>query len=276
MRDARPARSLEGQLLGVGFALLGVLSVGYGATHPWLPGLASRHGAGIDTMLRFLLATTGAMFLAGCVTLGLFVWQAARRQRPSVRLASPRAERFWSLIPCALMALVAEGGVLLIALPVWGEYFGPRPPADAVEIDILAQQFAWNVRYPGPDGRFGRTAPRLVDDRSNPMGLDRSDPAAVDDVTLINELYVPVGRPVRIRLRSRDMIHSFFVPHLRVKQDAVPGMTPEVRFVPTRTGTFEIACAELCGLGHYRMQGFVHVVTQEEFQRWLQEQQSGS
>jgi cytochrome c oxidase subunit 2 len=276
MLDDRAARPVEGRLLGVAFLLLGALSVGYGASRSWLPELASRHGAGIDAMLRFLLAATGAMFLAGCVALGLLVWRAAGRTRVAARLASPRAERLWSLVPGALMALVAEGGVLVIALPVWSEYFGPRPPAEAVLIEVVAQQFAWNVRYPGPDGRFGATSPALVDDASNPIGLDRRDPAAQDDLTLVNELYVPVGRPVRIRLRARDMIHSFFVPHLRVKQDAVPGMTPEVRFVATRTGTFEIACAELCGLGHYRMQGFVHVVSQEEFEQWLERQRAGS
>lgn len=276
MHEQRPPRAIEGHLLAVAFVLLGVLSVAYGASRPWLPALASRHGAGIDAMLAFLLVATGAMFLVGCLALGLLVWQAARRRRVQARLASPRAERLWSLIPGAVMALVAEGGVLVIALPVWSEYFGPRSPADAVQIEIVAQQFAWNVRYPGPDGRFGRTTASLVDDAINPIGLDRADPAAADDLLVVNELYVPVGRPVRIRLRSRDMIHSFFVPHLRVKQDAVPGMTPEVRFVATRTGTYEIACAELCGLGHYRMQGFIHVVSQEEFERWLQEQRTGS
>ena len=99
-----------------------------------------------------------------------------------------------------------------------------------------------------------------------------TDPAGNDDIVTLNEITVPVQRPVRIRLRSKDVIHSFFLPHLRVKQDAVPGMTPEVTFFPTRTGNFEIACAELCGLAHYRMRGFFNVVTEGEFTDWLREQ----
>ena len=170
------------------------------------------------------------------------------------------------------MALIAEGGVIAIGMPVWTEYFGATPPPDAVTIEVTAQQFAWNVRYPGPDGTFGRTDPRLMDDALNPLGRDRSDPAGADDVITINEITVPIGRTVRVQLRSKDMIHSFFLPNFRVKQDTVPGMTPEVVFVPTREGEFELACAQLCGLAHYRMRGFFNVVSQQRFDEWLRKQ----
>ena len=139
-------------------------------------------------------------------------------------------------------------------------------------IDVTAQQFLWNVRYPGPDGRFGRTDPRFVDDTSNPIGLDPSDPATADDIVLINQIIAQVSRPVHMRLHSKDMIHSFFLPNLRVKQDVIPGMTPEITFVPTKVGVFELACAELCGLGHYKMQGFFTVVAQRDFERTLHEE----
>ncbi|MBI2833716.1 MAG: cytochrome c oxidase subunit II [Acidobacteria bacterium] len=266
---------VEALLVGGLFLLTGFLGVGYGA-RIWLPPLASRHGAGIDAMLTYLLVAVGALFLVGHVALGVLIWRAARQPRITHRLATRKTEWVLSAALGLLMALVAEGGVLAIGIPVWSEYFGAVPPRHALLVEVTAQQFVWNVRYPGDDGVFGRTDARLIDDASNPIGTDRDDPAAADDVVLQNEIAVPVGQPVTVRLRSKDVIHSFFLPHLRVKQDAVPGMTPEIVFVPTRKGTFEIACAELCGLAHYRMQGFLHVLSEDEFRLWLQEHSSGS
>jgi cytochrome c oxidase subunit 2 len=139
------------------------------------------------------------------------------------------------------------------------------------------------MHYPGPDGVFGRTDVALLDLQSNPLGLDREDPAAKDDVTTVNQLYVPVNKPVIVRLRSKEVIHSFGVPEFRVKQDAIPGLTIPIWFIPTvttaemrkQTGNdafqYEIACAQLCGLGHARMRGFVTVQTAEEFQKWLED-----
>jgi cytochrome c oxidase subunit 2 len=227
-------------------------------------------------MLFYLLTVVGALLLIGYVALAVLVWRGARQPRVTHRTAAPRTEWTLSAALGLVMALLAEGGVLAIGIPVWGEYFGATPPADAVRLEVTAQQFMWNVRYPGADGTFGRTDLRLVDDATNPIGIDRSDPAAKDDVFLQNEITVPLNRTVRIQLRSKDMIHSFFLPHLRVKQDTVPGMTIEVVFVPTRLGTFEIACAQLCGLAHYRMRGVVNVVSEDEFRRWLQAQSGGS
>ncbi len=143
-------------------------------------------------------------------------------------------------------------------------------------IEVTAQQFMWNVRYPGPDGKFGRTNPALVDEATNALGMDRTDPAGKDDIVTINEITVPVDRPLRVILHSKDVIHSFFLPNLRVKQDAVPGMSPEVIFLPTRIGNYELACAELCGLAHYRMRGFFNVVSEREFDAWLAKQAAGS
>jgi cytochrome c oxidase subunit 2 len=263
---------LESSLVALLFAALGVGGVWYGAGTA-MPELASHHGAGIDAMLRYLLVSVGVLFLLGYLTLAWLIWQGARRTAIGPRLASRRTELLMSGALGLTMALIAEGGVLAIGIPVWAEYFNAVPPADAVSIEVVAQQFMWNVRYPGPDAAFGRTSPRLIDDALNPIGLDRTDAAATDDILALNEITVPVNRTVRIRLRSKDVIHSLFLPHFRVKQDAVPGMTPEVIFVPTRLGTFEIACAELCGLAHYRMQGSIHVVSEEAFAAWLRGQE---
>jgi cytochrome c oxidase subunit 2 len=157
------------------------------------------------------------------------------------------------------------------------------PESESLVVQVTGEQFAWNVHYAGPDGVFGRTDLKLLDLQSNPLGLDRSDPAAKDDVTTLNQLYLPVNKPIIVRLRSKDVIHSFGVPELRVKQDAIPGLTIPIWFVPTVTTAemrarkgddafqYEIACAQLCGLGHATMRGFVTIQTAEEFQTWLDE-----
>jgi len=127
------------------------------------------------------------------------------------------------------------------------------------------------ARYPGPDGKYGATSVKLMDPSAGgeaAVGLDSSDPAAKDDV-VTGTMYLPVGREVDLSLRSVDVIHSFFVPSLRFKQDAVPGLNIHMHFTPTQIGEYEIACAELCGLGHYKMHGMVHVVSQEDFNTWL-------
>jgi cytochrome c oxidase subunit II len=265
------SKRFEASAVALLFAVLGVGGVIYGSGI-WMPELASRHGAGIDAMLRYLLVTVGALFLAGYVALAYFVWSGSRRETIGPRFARRKVEITLSAALGLGMAIVAEGGVLAIGIPVWREYFDATPPADATMIEVTAQQFMWNVRYPGSDGVFGRTDPRLIDETSNPLGLDRTDPVGKDDVVTINEIAVPFGRVVRIRLRSKDVIHSFFLPNFRVKQDAVPGMSPEVVFFPTRTGQFELACAELCGLAHYRMRGFFNVLPQKEFDEWLRKQ----
>jgi len=270
--ETQPQNRLEATLVGLLFVFLAVGMV-YLGSRGWLPRLASRHGAGIDNMLIYLLVSTGTLFLAGHFVLGYFIWRFGGQAKPSHRLSSKKVERNWSLVLGLIMTLVAEGGVLAIGMPVWGEYFAAAPPADALTIEVTSEQFAWNVRYPGVDGQFGSISPALID-VSNPIGLDPDDSIGNDDITTVNQIYVPVDEPVRIRLRSKDVIHSFFLPELRVKQDAVPGMTIDIWFVPTESGQFELACTELCGLGHYRMKGFFNVMTAAEFDTWLAEQSS--
>jgi cytochrome c oxidase subunit II len=227
-------------------------------------------------MLRYLLVTVGGLFLAGYASLAWLIWTGSRRVAIGPRFASRRTELLLSVGIGLGVAAIGEGGVLAIGMPVWAEYFDSRPPADTLTIDVTAQQFMWNVRYPGPDGRFGKTAPELVDEATNPIGRVPGDPAGHDDILTLNEIAIPVNQPVRIVLRSKDVIHSFFLPHFRVKQDAVPGMTPEIVFTPTVVGDFELACAELCGLAHYRMRGNVHVLAARQFDDWLLLQAAGN
>lgn len=262
----------RGEALATAVVLIGlaVMTLVVG-TRRWMPELASRHGEGIDGMLIFLLVATGILFFAGHVILGGFVWQSSGRKEVEVRLASPRGERRVGFGLALFIALLAEGGVLVIGLPVWAEYYGMAPPEDAIHVELVSQQFAWNVRYPGEDGTFGPTAVDRMDEASNPIGLVRDDPTAADDITTTNRIYLQVDRPAWFTLKSKDVIHSFFVPQFRVKQDAVPGMSIDLWFVPTQTGSFELACTELCGLGHYRMRAVVEVVSAEEFDQWLRD-----
>ena len=139
-------------------------------------------------------------------------------------------------------------------------------------VRVVAQQFAWNIHYPGADGIFGKTDVSLINEQTNPVGLDRSDPNAADDITTLNQLHLPVDKPVIIHLSSKDVLHSFYLPEMRVKQDAIPGMSIPLWFKPVKIGNWEIACAQLCGLGHYRMRGFLNIHSQNDYDAWLKEQ----
>ncbi|HEU0091873.1 MAG TPA: cytochrome c oxidase subunit II [Vicinamibacteria bacterium] len=244
---------LQGLLFGLATLVLVVVAT-FLFTKDWLPPLKSDRIA-IDHALAITLVVTGLVFI---VTNLLLAWFGYRYQDgPGARAAywhdSPRLEMTWTLVTAAILAIF-----LFNALNLWAKV-NSRPPADAVLIEVTGQQFAWNVRYPGKDGVLGKTD-HLQASQDNPIGLVKDDPAAKDDLLLLNQLYLPKDRPVRVQVRSMDVIHSFFLPNFRVKQDAMPGMTIEIWFTPKETGDFEIACAEHCGLGHYRMRGQVHVV----------------
>jgi cytochrome c oxidase subunit 2 len=170
------------------------------------------------------------------------------------------------------VALVEAILLVGFAIPAWANRVDDIPnESDAVVVRVIAEQFAWNAHYPGADGVFGRTDIKLVA-AENPIGLDRTDPAAKDDITTINQLNLPVNRPILIHLSSKDVIHSFSLNQMRVKQDAVPGVSFPVWFTATKTGVWEINCSQLCGLGHYRMRGFYSIKTQQDYDNWLKEE----
>ena len=183
----------------------------------------------------------------------------------------PRQQGVRGIWPALAIGAVIVGDVIILfvlALPAWSARNVPPPAGvNPLEIRVAAEQFAWNIHYPGPDGVFARTDQTLVS-ASNPAGIDRADPAGRDDIGLLNVLTLPLYRTVVVHLTSRDVIHSFTLNEMRVKQDANPGMTARVWFTPTQTGDWEIACSQLCGLGHYRMRGEYRVITPEEWERW--------
>ena len=176
-----------------------------------------------------------------------------------------------------------EGGVLVaeivllafFSIPFWTRNVDAAPPPEnqATVVRVVAEQFAWHVHYPGADGVFGRTDIRLVNP-DNPLGLDRDEAAGKDDLVVNGRLNLPVDRLVIVYLSSKDVIHSFALPQMRVKQDAIPGIVQPVWFTPTKTGQWDIACSQLCGLGHYRMKGIYQIQTAEEYQAWLKEESS--
>ena len=254
-------------LLFLSITLLAVV----GFSKDWMPAVASEHGVGVDEVIRYLLLSTGAVLVIGTLVLVGFLWRYGRGRPTDSPQTSPKMERRWSLLPVLGMALVAEAGVLLKGIPVWKQVYG-EAPENAIVVEVTAQQFEWLVRYPGTDGTFGRTDPTLIEKTANPLGLDEQDPASRDDVILRGTLHLPAGRTAYLKLRSRDVLHSFSVPAFRVKQDVVPGIVGSTKFVPTTPGSYEIACAELCGMGHYKMGGSIVVHSPGEYQVWLDDQ----
>jgi len=236
----------------------------------WIPAAASGHASALDAVL---LSVHVHMLLIFVLWLAVFAFALIKFRKA----ANPEARRegVRGMWPAIAIGLVIVGDVIILAtqaLPAWAARNEPPPPGvQPVEIRIAAEQFAWNIHYPGPDGVFGRTNQALIS-ASNPIGIDREDPAAKDDIGLLNVLMLPVNRTAVIQLTSRDVIHSFTLNEMRVKQDANPGMTSRVWFTPIATGDWEIACSQLCGLGHYRMRGEYHVVDQAAWDSWQREE----
>jgi len=245
-----------------------------------LPPLATAHGGQIDNLLGWIHIFMLILFVGWG---GFFLYILVRFRQSRNPVADYKGVTSHRSTYLEIGVAVVEAVLLIgFAIPLWAARVEGLPPEnEALVVQVTGEQFAWNVHYPGADRVFGRTDVKLLDLQSNPLGLDRSDPAAKDDATTVNQLYLPVNRQIIVRLRTKDVIHSFGVPEFRVKQDAIPGLTIPIWFIPnvttaemrTRTGNpqfqYEIACAQLCGLGHARMRGFVTVQSAEEFQKWM-------
>jgi len=248
----------------------------------YFPELASAHGGIIDRLMVIMFCLLTLIFIGW---FAFFVYTLIRFRSGKSPQARPEGIRGRWVYGLAAGLFVAE---LVIHFGLGGGLSAAQlnsvsPTADTVQVRVVAQQFAWNIHYPGADGIFGRTAPEFFDDQTNPVGIDPSDEHGKDDIVTFKQLYLPVDKPVRIELTSKDVIHSFFLPEFRIKQDVIPGMAIPVTFVPTMTTErfraikgdeardFEIACAQLCGITHYSMNGIVRVLAGEEFEAWLVE-----
>jgi cytochrome c oxidase subunit 2 len=236
----------------------------------WFPTAISRHAAAYDVQFTRTLIAAGAMFVSAQIAVAAVVWRfrGRRTAAPLIqKTLSGRVEIIWTAATTVLFL-----GLLALGARAWTAVQFSPAPANAEIVEVLAKQFAWNFRYPGPDGRFGRTDIHLVNDAAgNPFGLDLQDAAAKDDIVTAT-LRVPAGRPVQLMLTSQDVVHSFFVRELRLKQDLVPGMRIPLHFVADVPGTYEVPCAELCGLGHFQMRTTMIVMLAPDFDRWKREQ----
>ncbi len=235
-----------------------------------LPIAASTYAAGIDRSLTILHVAMGLIF----VLWGVFFTYCLIRYR---RGKNPQADanvHKWavaSFMPDLAIFTFELWLIFMLGLPIWSHVKEDFPAEDKANVvHMVAEQFAWNFQYAGPDGVFGRLDSKQISP-DNLIGLDLNDPAGKDDIVTLNELHVPLGKPTLLYMTSKDVIHSFFVPEFRVKQDVVPGMKVPLWFEANQRGRFEIGCAQLCGLGHYRMKGEVQAVTPEEFETKLKE-----
>ena len=234
----------------------------------WLPELASVEGAAIDDVIELIHWFMLILFVGW----GVFYTAALIRFRAG---KNPKANYYGvtnhSSTYVEAGVVIFEAVLLLgFAIPMWGRWLGDLPdPKDATVVRAIGQQFAWNIHYPGPDGVFGKTDVKLVDAQTNPLGLDKKDQGAKDDVVTQNHMHVPVNKPVLVYVGSKDVIHSFKVPVMRITQDAVPGTIIPISFTPNRIINAEIACAQLCGVGHAKMRGFLKVESQRDFEEWM-------
>lgn len=215
------------------------------ALHSWLPEDGSAHGHLIDHLWTFILYLTGLVFVVTEVILFWFIWKydgSTNREPVKYTHGSHNLEVVWTILPAATLLFIA-----IYQMNAWAEFKMDKPNVAPIA-EVTARQFEWRIRYPGPDGVFDTP----------------------DDLYDVNDLHVPVDEEILINLKSMDVLHSFFLPSMRVKQDALPGSTIPVWWRPKKIDTFDLVCAELCGWGHYKMKGRLTVESREDFDRWLQ------
>ncbi|HSP34713.1 MAG TPA: hypothetical protein VLU46_10395 [Thermoanaerobaculia bacterium] len=235
----------------------------------YMPPDYSAHGPAVDHLIGDIHVLMFVLFLfwAAFFALVLVRFRAGRARQANY--AGMRSN--WPLYAIAVTAAIEFFHLFAFSIPAWAQWASPLPNGgNPLEVRIVAEQFAWNAHYPGPDGIFGKRDVNLVSP-DNPLGLDANDPHGKDDVATINELHLIANRPALIHITSKDVIHSFKLPVMRAEQDAIPGMDIPIHFTPTRTNNgenWEIACAQLCGLGHYRMRGMLVVDNQKDFQQF--------
>jgi cytochrome c oxidase subunit 2 len=233
----------------------------------WFPEAISSIAPAIDRQFSITMWASGLIFVLAQVALGILIIRYRDRGgRSDYSHGNVTLEILWTSATAILFV-----GLAILGRNAWANlhFLGAAP--GALQVEVTGAQFEWQFRYPGPDGKFGPTDPKNINEAAgNPLGLDLAHPDAKDDVVM-PVMAVPVDREVEVILRSKDVIHGFWVPNLRIKQDAVPGLAVRIHFTAQKTGEYEVACMELCGLGHYRMRTTFTVMPEADFQRWLQD-----
>jgi cytochrome c oxidase subunit II len=254
-------------LIAVALIVIVVGSVLFHLISPWWTTALASNWKAMDDTLTITLLVTGLFF----VVINLFLAYAVLRyrNRPGHRAAyqpeNKKLERWLiGITTVGIVALLAPG------LAVYAQYV--KAPGDALVLEVLGQQWQWRYRFPGEGGKLGLSDPRFVN-AANPFGLDRADPVGQGNILVNNnEVHVPLGRPVKVLLRSHDVLHDFYVPQFRARMNMVPGMVTTFWFTPTKLGRYEVLCAQLCGVGHSNMRGAVLVEDEASFQTWLKAQ----
>lgn len=230
---------------------------------------ASQHGHAIDAMLEMLHWFMLVLFVGWGSFYAYTLWRFHHKKHPQAIYTGAQSH-----LPTKL-----EGGILVLeivillgfAVPLWAARVDQFPTGpNVVHLRAVGQQFLWTFQYSGPDGKFGRRDPKLVS-ASNPLGLDRNDPDAFDDLTATGELHIPINTPVIVDVMSKDVIHDFCIPNMRVAQDAIPGAVIPLWFVAEKLGTYDVVCAQLCGNNHSAMRATLVVDTPANYQKWFKE-----
>ena len=227
----------------------------------WFPEAISAHAPALDRQFMITIVIVGLAFTAAQVGLGWMVWKyrdSGDGSRATYTHGSNKLEVLWTVVTAVIFI-----GLAVMGQSVWASLRLHEAPVGSYTVEVVAQQFSWNFHYSGKDGLLGRTDPQKIDEPNNYIGLDDTDPNTSDD-SVISTLAIPVNRPVELILRSKDVIHSFWVPPLRFKQDLVPGMAIKVHFTATKVGKYELACAELCGQSHFKMKSYMLVLPEDE------------
>lgn len=250
------------------------------ATQYFLPEASSPHGRRVDTLFWIAMSIVTAAFVLTNTTLFYFAfrYQAKKNYKAAYYPENHKLELIWTVVPAIIMAVMVFTG-----WRAWRDIMS-EAPASAQEIEIVGKQFNWIVRYPGADdNKLGNFNYKLIDN-NNDTGIDFSDEKSFDDFTSTTEMHIPVGRPINLKIRARDVLHSVFIPHMRVKMDAVPGMPTRFWFIADKTTeqmkndlnnqdfTYEIACTEVCGRGHFSMRIRLIVEDEDSWKKWCAEQ----
>ena len=253
-----------------------LLSVPFVTQWWWPPEPITDHARLVDDQFVLTCIVTGVIFILAHLALGYVVWKfRGQRSGPASYVhGSDRWELLWTAAATVLFVGLTFMGYTMWAEARFAEAWSAAPSEDRLVVEVTGQQFVWNMRYAGRDGKFGPLDVNQIDDTlGNPLGVDRSHADGKDDV-MVPRMAVPVNKEIEVVLRSKDVLHNFFIPELRIKLDTVPGLVGRLRFKPDKVGTYEIVCSELCGLGHYKMRSYLDVMEPAKYDAWLEEQYS--
>ena len=253
----------------IALILIAVGSVAFHVLSPWWWTPIASNWQYVDTTIIITFWITGAAFTAIVLFMAYCVYRFQHREGTRAEYEPENKRLEWWL---TVVTGVGVAAMLAPGLVVWHQFI--TVPAEATEIEVVGQQWQWHFRLPGSDGRLGKSEVRYIGS-GNALGIDPTDPNGQDDLVIENDpLHLPIGKPVKMLLRSIDVLHNFYVPQFRAKMDMVPGLVTYFWFIPTRTGTFEILCAELCGVAHAQMRGSVVVEEEADYQKWLTKQRT--